>query len=153
MSKSYPTEEETNRWLAGLPKKSIAVKVIVYSDKGNVLLVKPNYKKTWQFPGGGVEQLEDPLEAVLRELKEELQLVVNKDDFLLVGTAFRREHDNLFLVYEYQELLSEDTSLTLQVEELEGYKFEAFGRVGDHLSTYYDEFWNGYVAKNNNRLS
>lgn len=146
MKQPYPTEEENNRWLARLPKKSVAVKVIIRSKDGRILMVKPIYKPTWQFPGGGVEAGEDPGEALVRELQEELGLQLQQSQFRLVGTAFRREHDNLFLIYEYQELIDEATQFTIQEAELEGYKYVIPHEVGNELSSYYDDFWQSYLA-------
>lgn len=41
------------------------------------LLVRPSYRHHWQFPGGGAEPGEDAVEAVVRELDEELALWVD----------------------------------------------------------------------------
>ncbi len=50
MAKRY-TDEQNKKWREGLPKKIVAAKVIAKSDRGNVLLVKPDYKDAWQLPG------------------------------------------------------------------------------------------------------
>ena len=68
------SEKENTKWFASMPKKSVAVKLIIKSDKNHVLVVKPDYKDAWQFPGGGVEAHESPDDAAIRELKEELNL-------------------------------------------------------------------------------
>lgn len=143
----YFTEQQNKEWLAGLPKKSVAVKVIIKSTEGNILLVKPTYKKTWQFPGGGVEPFEEPIEAATRELSEEINLTVRPDELQIVGTAFRKEHDNLILIYEYSKELHEATTFNLQQDEVESYKFENPEAVLPLLSDYYADFWRSYTKK------
>lgn len=135
------SEEENKKWLAELPKKSIAIKVIIKSEQGSVLLVKPNYKPTWQFPGGGVEPFEDPKDAAVRELEEELGLQIRRDDLQLIDSVLRKEHDNLILIYSYAPNISEDIELRYQEDELEGYKFEKPDKITEQISDYYRDFW------------
>lgn len=40
--------------------------------EGKVLILKANYRETWQFPGGHVEDGETPMEAAVREVREEI---------------------------------------------------------------------------------
>lgn len=141
------TEQQNKEWLANLPKKSLAVKVIIKSTAGNFLLVKPTYKKTWQLPGGGVEPFEEPREAAIRELGEEMGLAVKSKELQIVGTAFRKEHDNLILIYEYSKNLDETTSFNLQQDEVEGCKFARPESVLSQLSDYYTDFWPSYLDK------
>lgn len=146
MAKYYFNEKENADWLAKLPKKSIAAKVIIKSDTGNVLLVKPNYKEAWQLPGGGIEAGEEPKEGLLRELKEELGLVADKANLKLLDTVFRQKHDNLILVYEYVVELNENEELHYLQEELDGYKFEDPKKVALQLSDYWQIFCQNYIA-------
>jgi len=139
------TKQQNKEWLAGLPKKSLAVKVIVRSTQGNVLLVKPTYKKSWQLPGGGVEPFEEPREAGMRELTEELGLSINPTNLHIVGTAFRKEHDNLLLIYEYAVEIDENVSLQLQEEEVEDVRFEDPVKISSQISDYYAHFWQDYL--------
>src|SRR3954467_5168281 len=53
-------------------------------DQGRVLLVEPTYKDYWEIPGGSVEADESPHAAVVRELKEELGLLVQPGRLLVV---------------------------------------------------------------------
>lgn len=53
------------------PVHIIAVAGLVDDGKGNVLLIKSNHRKTWEFPGGQVESGENLEQALLREIKEE----------------------------------------------------------------------------------
>lgn len=55
-------------------KPSITADVILLSQEGKVLVMKRNtqpYKDTWVFPGGFIDEGEDPKTAALRELEEE----------------------------------------------------------------------------------
>lgn len=47
---------------------------IIDDGKGKVLLVRHTYMSGWFFPGGGVNRGESALDAVKRELKEEVGL-------------------------------------------------------------------------------
>lgn len=62
---------------------------IVYEDK--VLLRMHDKMKIWLGPGGHIEPNEDPTEAALREVKEEVGLAVE----LVGGTRIGSGHDDL----------------------------------------------------------
>lgn len=75
---------------------------------GKVLLVK-NFiaRDTWRLPGGGIEKNEQPMEASVREIREELGLVIDPEKLKLVDSSKMRT-DSLgydYTVYVY--LLSE----------------------------------------------
>ena len=140
------TKEENQAWFKRLPQKSLAVKVIIVSERGNILLVKPNYKPSWQFPGGGVEPFEDPKDAARRELAEELCFSIHPDNLTIVGTAFNKKYDNLMLIYKYIPRVPEDIELQIQEDEIEGFRFEAPEKVIPHLADYYQDFWHKYIG-------
>ncbi|GIE01150.1 NUDIX domain-containing protein [Paractinoplanes durhamensis] len=63
------------QYYASLPKSISGAGAILYDERGRVLLVRPSYRDdTWEFPGGGLEDGEFPLDAARRELDEELGL-------------------------------------------------------------------------------
>ncbi|MEU2071742.1 NUDIX hydrolase [Streptomyces anulatus] len=80
-------------------------------EDGRVLLalaVGPGGKRTWTLPGGGVEQSEDPYDAVIREVAEEtgLEVVVERllgVDSRVIPAGERRpgapEHQNVGVFY------------------------------------------------------
>jgi 8-oxo-dGTP pyrophosphatase MutT (NUDIX family) len=138
-------DAKTEAWAAEQPKKLVASKVILKSTKGDILLVKPNYKPTWQFPGGGVDAGESPEDAALREIKEELGLELSREDLKLVGLVYRQDLDNLFPMFESQVLLDEKRQLKLQVSELDEYRYVPPEDVMPQISSYYAEFWQNYL--------
>ena len=69
--------------------KTIEVVAAVIFREGKVLCVqRPQNSKEyisskWEFPGGKVEQGEDRIQALKREIREELQLEIENIEFLM----------------------------------------------------------------------
>jgi len=55
---------------------SIGVFAVIFNSKKRVLLCHRRDMDLWNLPGGGVESMESPWEAVIREVKEETGLKV-----------------------------------------------------------------------------
>jgi len=136
---------KTQEWAARQPRKLVASKVIIRSTEGNVLLVKPNYKPGWQFPGGGVEAGESPVEAAVRELREELGLDIPITDLEFVDMVFRPDLDNLLLVFERRLPIDEATKMQVQLAELEDYQYVKPSEVAPLISDYYTNLWQAYL--------
>ena len=68
--------EKRQDWLDSLPKKTVATGLYVFDEQGKMLIVKPSYKEGWSVPGGVCESLESPTEALIREVREELGLII-----------------------------------------------------------------------------
>lgn len=69
--------------------KTEGVHGIPLTSAGKVVLVKLSYAPHWQLPGGGLKKGEDPAEAIIRELREEIGLT----DYAEVEEICRFEHE------------------------------------------------------------
>ena len=56
---------------------------VALTPEGRVILVRLRYAPGWRMPGGGRRAKEDPLEAALRELREEIGMISFGDARLL----------------------------------------------------------------------
>ncbi|MEV6687775.1 NUDIX domain-containing protein [Streptomyces sp. NPDC051130] len=65
-------------------RETVASGVLLFDERGRVLLVDPTYKPGWEFPGGVVEAGEAPACAGVREVEEELGLALERLPELLV---------------------------------------------------------------------
>lgn len=57
---------------------------VIYKD-GKFLIAKRSYgefKNMWEFPGGKIEENETHHEALIREIKEELELEIKVNEFI-----------------------------------------------------------------------
>jgi 8-oxo-dGTP diphosphatase len=78
----WDTEEKA------MKTKTVGAFAHIANEKGEVLCVKQNYSnREWTQAGGGVEEGEDPRDAVVREVFEETGLVVEVVAFIGVYTA------------------------------------------------------------------
>ncbi|MFH1188768.1 MAG: NUDIX hydrolase [bacterium] len=59
-----------------LPRKSMAAGALVFNATSELLIVKPSYMNDWSIPGGVVEENESPRNACIREIKEEVGIVL-----------------------------------------------------------------------------
>ena len=101
--------------------KTVIVATGIFQDSKRVLLLKRStrnnsFKNYWQLPEGKLEFGEQPIEALKREIKEELGLKVEKSQLVGVYSAITRvSKTNYFIVRivfrcrtKGQILLSED---------------------------------------------
>ncbi|RSS78626.1 NUDIX hydrolase [Streptomyces sp. WAC06614] len=65
-------------------RETVAAGVLLFDEEDRVLLVDPTYKPGWEFPGGVVESGEAPAQAGMREVAEELGVVLDRVPRLLL---------------------------------------------------------------------
>ena len=109
-----------------LPKKSAGTAVLFFNSKGELLIVKPNYRKSWLLPGGTIDEDESPLYGAVRETREEIGLDIV--ELKLVGVYYGHKKgvftDSFKFIFSGGPLTENQiTQIKLQTEELEEYKF------------------------------
>ncbi len=104
-------------WYLRRPR-TFGVHAAALTPTGHLVLVRLRYARGWRLPGGGRGETEDPREAVLRELREEIGLE-SHGAVELVGEQmdapdFKQDLASLFIVrdVEYRPRWS------LEVEEV-----------------------------------
>jgi 8-oxo-dGTP pyrophosphatase MutT (NUDIX family) len=88
-------------WFVRRPR-TFGAHAVALTPQGRIILVKLRYAPGWRVPGGGRAPDEDPRDAVLRELREEIGLISHGEvraacDFEEL-TDFRRDLSSLLIV-------------------------------------------------------
>lgn len=123
---SMPQKLTAEEYHKMLPKKQVGTAVLFFNPKGELLIVKPDYKDTWIVPGGSTDINESPLHCAIRETKEEIGLDVTELE--LVGVYHSPGKglysDSLKFIF-YGGILSESdiSKILLSAQELEKYTF------------------------------
>jgi 8-oxo-dGTP pyrophosphatase MutT (NUDIX family) len=83
---------------------ALGVHALIIDAEGKVLLARHSYMMGWSLPGGGVRRGESPLEALKRELREELGSVKSAEP-QFVGMFSRRAGwaTNVVLLYRLSD--------------------------------------------------
>lgn len=83
-------------------QRTFGAHALALTPKGKVILVKLRYAPGWRLPGGGRSEREDPRDAILRELREEIGMTshsrVRLAGELEEGTDFKRDLASLLVV-------------------------------------------------------
>ena len=68
---------------SGSDVPTLGVFAAIFDERGRILCVRTNYaSKAWTTPGGRVESGESPLDALIREVREEVGLDVEPGELL-----------------------------------------------------------------------
>ena len=115
-----------SEYYENLSRKIMGAGALFFNEDKQLLIVKPTYQDGWSIPGGVVDENESPLEACIREVKEEIGLDVEIKKFLCVhylsATSDRPENVQ-FLFYGGVLTPKEIEKIILQPDELSEYKF------------------------------
>jgi RimJ/RimL family protein N-acetyltransferase/ADP-ribose pyrophosphatase YjhB (NUDIX family) len=87
---------------AALPTKRVIAQGLIRNSANEILLCELTYKKEWDLPGGVVDPLESPAHAVVREIREELQVEVSPRSLVAVNwlSPWRGWDDAMLFVFD-----------------------------------------------------
>ena len=87
---------------AGLPTKRAIAQGLIRNNAGEILLCALSYKNEWDLPGGVVDPQESPAHAVVREIREELDIAVVPQSLLAVNwlPSWRGWDDAVLFVFD-----------------------------------------------------
>ncbi len=118
MSEPYPDPAD---WYATLPSVFVSACMLLTDAEDRVLLVKPNYRPGWNFPGGIVEEGEAPHDGATREVAEELGVSVKAGELLVVQwIPPARDRPRAMINFMFDGgVLDDPARIRLQVAELD----------------------------------
>lgn len=98
------------------------------NERDEILLVHPTYRPDWLIPGGSVDADESPLQACVREAREELGLNARVGRLLCVEYHARigTKTESLQFIFDAQTLSAEDIArIKLPADELSEWRWVA----------------------------
>ena len=114
------------RWTMRLAhtRFTVTAGAVIFNDKREVLLLKHRFRagSGWGLPGGFMEQGEQPIDALRRELREEIGLEVD-DVKMFAARSFRKPKQVEVL---FRARANADVkSLTIEVERAEWFALDS----------------------------
>jgi 8-oxo-dGTP pyrophosphatase MutT (NUDIX family) len=78
-------------WFVRRPR-TFGAHALALTPERRIILVKLRYAPGWRLPGGGRSESEDPRDAVLRELREEIGMIAHGDVHIACELEERPDH-------------------------------------------------------------
>jgi len=87
---------------AGLPTKRVIAQGLIRNNANEILLCELTYKNEWDLPGGVVDPHESPAHAIIREIREEMQVEVLPQSLVAVNwlPSWRGWDDAMLCVFD-----------------------------------------------------
>jgi 8-oxo-dGTP pyrophosphatase MutT (NUDIX family) len=108
-------------WFIARPQHHGAV-IAVWLD-GRILMIRHSYRGRLSWPGGGVKQGEDPAEAAIRELREEMGFETSREDLVFAARILERWEYRYDHVSIFELKLTAPPALALDGREVIGAAF------------------------------
>lgn len=130
--------EDIQEFLRTRVSRPASAGVVIYNDKKEALVLKANYKPYWSFPGGWIEDNQTPIQAAVRELSEETGVLIipQRLKFLYIINRVSNIMQSYQFIFEYSGMIDDFTSIKLQPEEIDDYKFVSREEVLINLNNY-----------------
>lgn len=103
-------------WITKTPRS----RVVVYDERGHILLIQGVFEKnSWSLPGGGVNRREGLAEAAIRELSEEVGVSLSTSDIEMLFSVKSHSHEEwVFKAYIDSSDLPEASPSRFEVKDM-----------------------------------
>lgn len=117
----------------GLEKRVASSGVLIENQRGELLVLKANYKEKWSPPGGVIDAGETPLQAAIRETSEETGVTLDAQDLSFQSTIVRLGPDAItyLFVFRATKLLEDSYKIALDRTEIDEYDWVSADTVRD----------------------
>jgi ADP-ribose pyrophosphatase YjhB (NUDIX family) len=137
------------------PKRISSAAVIIENEAHELLVVKANYKKYWTLPGGMIDHDETPKQAAIREVAEEVGIVLDAKsvEFVAVVDRMSSTAQTYQFIFKAAVPIAGLESIILQASEIDEYAFVSKDQIArqDRLYARAVEMWakdiSGYVEQ------
>jgi 8-oxo-dGTP pyrophosphatase MutT (NUDIX family) len=125
--------ETENEHEAKMARPRMASGALFFDAQGRVMLLEPTYKDYRDIPGGYIDTGESPLQACVREVREELGIAPEIGRLLVVDWApSPSEGDKVLYLFDGGTLSDEtQAQIRLQASEIKAYEFHPVEAVDD----------------------
>lgn len=115
-----------DEWLKTLEARPASANVLLENSQHELLIIKPTYRNIWGLPGGVIDAGETPLAAAIREVKEEVDVVVAPEELRFTAASLR-QHGAKQPTYQftYHATIDDErfAAIALQASEIGSYRF------------------------------
>lgn len=119
------TDDEQREWLSSLDARPSSAAVVIEDGYHRVLTIKATYKNSWSPAGGVIDPGETPLQAAIREVKEEVGVTLDPSELSFLTVASRSVYERLVYQFVFYAKVTDGrlNNIKLQDGEVEDYIF------------------------------
>lgn len=119
------SRESTKIFLRDRVARPASAGVIITNKHDHALVLKAHYKSYWSFPGGWIEKNQTPLQAAVRELEEETNILIDQEQLSFAFILNRVSDIMQSYQFIFKSNLDVDDSHDIlpQATEIEAWRF------------------------------
>jgi len=146
---SYIDEQQSVDYYNNRPGIRVGGGVLIFNEQHQLLILKPNYRNTWLWPGGGWEPGESPQDVALRECEEEIGIRLTHLEPAFVNYIPPRSDGSKDVIhFVYTTTPVNDgffKTLVLQKSEIEDAMFVSIAEMDRYMKEYRVRALNTYL--------